>query len=1235
MATYLQGITDYLPQVQPWTPNFNFYQSVLERKQNKYDQGWQQVNSLYNSILNAPMMREQNIQRRDKFFQDIESQIDQIASVDLSLPQNVQIAGEVFKPFYEDENIVKDIGFTKKYQDELTLAETYRKCMTKECKGKYWQGGVRALNHQAADFIKASDEEALRMKAPEYTPYVNFMDKASKAVKDAGLSMKFDTKQGGYIVTTKNGPALQMPLMNFLMTRFGDDPELQQFYGTKAYLLTKENPDQAALMYQQALRTPQASGQQIERAAQNQGMMNTYNDSKYTIEAGKERESNRFLSLVKKKRVIENRLSKTGFIPGSKEHNEFIQLSNDVDLQQSVVDKINGYSEDVRLTDEGISQFGIMGNEEQMRNVIAHGLKMNDMHNAAVSLSYRGYERTMREDKYSLEAYRQKNRLSLASVKHQQAKDLATHKNILDIKNKQLEYQIKEGIIDPTTLKPYADQQGDLRDPVIFKPGEGERPVDNTTETLRLEGKPVEAWGNLYKNFSGLTDTWKGNSTAMKRDLNNKYAQSIFNTAADKGNADRADAAQVELSSLGNELQKKFDKYDRYIKYGQTDKSINPNDPDIIAIQNLSPEVRERLKAFPSDTKNIENLDTKYFNSILNDIEDIKNVVGGDNKFYSFISEGEGTWVPHPETGKSVLKADIAPKMSEMQIQNLREKASNIGKDKYDAVMNDRTYSGPELTKNEQETLDLIEYLETAGSYSRNYGLGSKDSYVSKMKQENVENISYINMLDKTYEKNIRMFNSAGDNAFTATAQHYSGDEFWTGEGALAKVIWKKGEGTSKGTVRSKAEAINKVIESGTKETGSWWSGTRGSLMDIGQDHSLTITQGEERYGVQFNTDNILKLLTESEYVASGAAGGFESVKFWDLGADLQELAGEENLYAQSPTDLMNAIYENRHMLDITRDAGKLNVKIKDRFASQGVDTGVYSFDIENVEVNDAVWEVVDDVDKSYNVVLDRFLQEFQTQDSPIGAQDLGGQMGSFAAPGIGFTVNPKIRDNNYVYATNIVKDAILGDKISGSGNTDMLNTWYTDITTMRASDIKHEDSPIANISFLPVYGKVGDASQGGTSKLKVTYSDAYLKSKGYNTGKKDSPVMKATHEYIIEGSDSDLYRLSTPNPFQTLLKEEGSTYSDNLGDMGTITYSNVGNGMIQVETEARYFDPNLGEYTPVNLEPYTFNIENYTWELNHNNNIAKLKTAEAVNNARRKQYIEQNGSRDVNVPNQ
>ena len=37
MATYLNGNQDYIPQIQPFKPDYNFLGNILQTKQGKYD----------------------------------------------------------------------------------------------------------------------------------------------------------------------------------------------------------------------------------------------------------------------------------------------------------------------------------------------------------------------------------------------------------------------------------------------------------------------------------------------------------------------------------------------------------------------------------------------------------------------------------------------------------------------------------------------------------------------------------------------------------------------------------------------------------------------------------------------------------------------------------------------------------------------------------------------------------------------------------------------------------------------------------------------------------------------------------------------------------------------------------------------------------------------------------------------------------------------------------------------
>jgi hypothetical protein len=374
---------------------------------------------MYNSVLNAPMLREDNKLRRDDFFNNAQNQIQQLSGLDLSLAQNVDAAAQVFAPFYEDEGIVKDMGFTKKYQDEMQRAEYLRNCTDpKKCGDKYWSGGVRAMNYQAEDFINASAEDALKMAAPKYTEYYNLMKNAQAAIKDAGLSMKITSKNGQYLVTTKNGSQLTMPLMNFMMSRFGDDPRLQEFYSTKAMLLTRENPEAANAAYLKAMQNPGMPQEQVEQQAQDESFTQTYSQAKNTVAGTANREENRFMNMVRKKDVLEERIRKNGVVPGSPEANEFLASVRDANMQEGVVEDLNNMNTAATNTDGSLQELGLAANKDQMRNVIANAMKINDMYNTANTLAYKDYERTMVADPFALQNNSFNNSMTLASVKN-------------------------------------------------------------------------------------------------------------------------------------------------------------------------------------------------------------------------------------------------------------------------------------------------------------------------------------------------------------------------------------------------------------------------------------------------------------------------------------------------------------------------------------------------------------------------------------------------------------------------------------------------------------------------------------------------------------------------------------------------------------------------------------------------------------------------------------------------
>ena len=96
MATYLPGVPQYIPQIQPYQPDLNFMANVLQTKQNAYDKNYDALSKRYGTLLNSPMMRQDNIEKRQEFFNAIDNDIKKISGMDLSLQQNVDSADSVF-----------------------------------------------------------------------------------------------------------------------------------------------------------------------------------------------------------------------------------------------------------------------------------------------------------------------------------------------------------------------------------------------------------------------------------------------------------------------------------------------------------------------------------------------------------------------------------------------------------------------------------------------------------------------------------------------------------------------------------------------------------------------------------------------------------------------------------------------------------------------------------------------------------------------------------------------------------------------------------------------------------------------------------------------------------------------------------------------------------------------------------------------------------------------------------
>ena len=250
MSTYLQGVTDYIPQFQPFQPDLNFYANALQTKQNQYDTNYKALNNVYGQYFYADLTHGDNLKKKDELIKSIDFNLKRVSGLDLSLEQNVDQAQQVFKPFYQDKNLMKDMAWTKNKNTQREYGLSLKNNKDEKQRGQYWDEAIRAIDYRTEEFKNSSLEETMNFDNVSYTPFVNVYEKAQKIAKDAGYDLTESpiefTKDGKFMVKTTGGVNIIDDLTKTLQAQLSSDPAVADVYRTKAYVNRKDN------MYQNA-----------------------------------------------------------------------------------------------------------------------------------------------------------------------------------------------------------------------------------------------------------------------------------------------------------------------------------------------------------------------------------------------------------------------------------------------------------------------------------------------------------------------------------------------------------------------------------------------------------------------------------------------------------------------------------------------------------------------------------------------------------------------------------------------------------------------------------------------------------------------------------------------------------------------------------------------------------------------------------------------------------------------
>ena len=254
MAIYLQHQKQYIPTLQPFTPDYGFLGDVLTQRQDRYDHNYELLNDAYGRLISTPLSREGNIQIRDQYANNLSNKLKQVSGMDLSLGKNVEAAKALFKPFYDNQQIIQDMVFTTQGQKEMQKMQTYMHSDDEKLYSKFWDIGAEDLQYKLNKFATASAEEAYSMAPPRYVENADIYGRAQAIFEKYPLSIKHTTVDGDWKIEMENGallleetigqdaqgnPIKRSPAMSHLYEMLMRDPQVGLALKTEAEVMSR------------------------------------------------------------------------------------------------------------------------------------------------------------------------------------------------------------------------------------------------------------------------------------------------------------------------------------------------------------------------------------------------------------------------------------------------------------------------------------------------------------------------------------------------------------------------------------------------------------------------------------------------------------------------------------------------------------------------------------------------------------------------------------------------------------------------------------------------------------------------------------------------------------------------------------------------------------------------------------------------------------------------------------
>lgn len=274
MPSYLVSAKEAFVPTELYTPPIESIGEILRIKQGRYDQAWNQANNQYLNIRDAKLLSSHGQAKKEQFLKQADQAIQQLATVDLSLPENQTMANGVFKPFWDDKLLVREVGLVTNAESNIAFAEQLRNSTDEKQRKLYNPYSIQDQQNLLKEIAESNPEDIERLAPRAYTNNVDITKEMDDALKNLGITnaqVREMPNGGGYKIVDQFGKESVLPLTDFFMSSLSGD--------ARAYLQTMGRV-QGRSAYENALQL--SGGDRV--AARSMVSDNIIGQQKQTIE---------------------------------------------------------------------------------------------------------------------------------------------------------------------------------------------------------------------------------------------------------------------------------------------------------------------------------------------------------------------------------------------------------------------------------------------------------------------------------------------------------------------------------------------------------------------------------------------------------------------------------------------------------------------------------------------------------------------------------------------------------------------------------------------------------------------------------------------------------------------------------------------------------------------------------------------------------------------------------------